>query len=91
MDKLEIRYKVDSLAEMTLLVRSPSLIVSVGLTISVVLGPNVFSIENHNMEGTIKIDGGAVEVEGKWVTDMGYISPLFPLEFMEHVTYAKLG
>ena len=90
MDKLEIKYSVDSLAEMTPIVKSPNLTISVGLTISIRLGVNVFSIENHHLSGMIKLDGGAVEINRKWVTDMGYTSYLFPLE-LEHITYAKLG
>jgi hypothetical protein len=99
MDKLEIAYETGESSEVVLLatspmvslVKSPNLTISVGLTVSIVLGSNVFSIENHKMTGNIKLDGGAVWVNGEWVHDLGYTPFLFPLEIMDSVTYAKLG
>lgn len=91
MDKLEIGWEVDNLSKLIPLVKSPNMSVSVGLTISIVLGPNVFSIENHKTTGKIILDGGAVSIDGEWVYDLGYTPFLFPLEIMGGVTYAKLG
>jgi hypothetical protein len=92
MNKLEINYEIVGLFDVAELVKSPNLTISVGLIISVVLGPNVFSIENHKTRGNIKLDGGAVAINGEWVYDgLGYTPFLFPLEFTESVTYAKLG
>jgi hypothetical protein len=91
MDKLEIKYEIVGLFDTVELVKSPNLTIIAGLTISIMLGPNVFSIENHKITGTIKLDGGAVAINGEWVHDLGYTPFLFPLELTESVTYAKLG
>lgn len=93
MNKLEIEYEVDSLAERTKLVQSPNLDISVGLTISIILGPNVLSIENHNRRGKITLDWGAVAIDGKWVEEreLGDSSFLYPIRLFKGVTGAKLG
>jgi hypothetical protein len=91
MDKIEINYEIDNLLQMIPLVTSPNLSIRAGLTISIRLNTNVFSIENHRMAGKIAIDGGAVAINGEWVTDMGNSPFLMPLEITSSVTYAKLG
>lgn len=92
LNKLEIEYEVDSLATRTPLVRSPNLDISVGLTVSIILGPNVLSIQNHKMAGSIKLDWGAVTVNGEMVgPELGDSSFLYPIRFFENVTSAILG
>lgn len=92
MNRIEIDYKIDSLAEMTKLVQSPNLDISVGLTISVIFGPNVLSVQNHNLVGKIVLDWGAVAVNGEWVEngELGDQDILCPIQFFKNVTGAKI-
>jgi hypothetical protein len=93
LNKIEIEYEVENLAERTQLVRSPNLDISVGLTISILLGPNVFSIENHKTAGKILLDWGAVAIDGEWVDtkELGDTSFLYPIKLYKGVISAELG
>lgn len=93
MNRIEIDYEVDSLAEMTKLVQSPNLDISVGLTISVIFGANVLSVQNHNLAGKIVLDWGAVSVNGEWVKngELGDQDILYPVQFFKNVVEAKIS
>lgn len=93
LNKLTIEYEVDSLAERAKLVQAPNLDISVGLTISIILGPNVLSIENHKTAGKITLDWGAVAIDGEWVQEreLDDSSFLYPIRFFRGVISAELG
>lgn len=93
MNRIEIDYEVDSLAEMTKLVQSPNLDISVGLTVTVILGPNVLSVENHNLAGRITLDWGAVKIDGEWVkgNELGDQDILCPVRLFEAVKRATIS
>ena len=84
--RIEITWKVDSLEKMTPLVRSPSLNIDVGLVISVILGAQVFSIANYQLEGIIKIEDGTIIISGNKIKQIENKSILFPISFYESVT-----
>mgnify|MGYP000321332550 CR=1 FL=1 len=93
LNRLEIDYEVDSLAERTVLVKSPNLDISVSLTISIILGPNVLSVQNHNLAGKITLDRGAVAIDGEWVEagELGDSPILYPVRFFRGIAGVKLG
>ena len=84
--KVEISWKVNNLERMTPLVRSPNFNIDVGLVISVILGAQVFSIANYQLEGIIKIEDGTIIISDNKVKQIENKSILFPISFYESVT-----